>query len=295
MGSGSFVISSVSGSGPYTLTIDSSSGMTVLDHMMSQLSDDADALWKITTITDATTIIVTDNLTEGNGGSAYGAPVAGAGYYQTPGTGLGVTLGPEGATGWRALVLRNAELLDDLLTETGTQALTLGAIGDGEIVQRSGTTLAGIAGYVVAQIVQDSVTADTDCGTAFVDDDTIPLITEGTAVFSQAITPKDASSVLIVDMLVWASGVRVGIGIFDNGNTFVGGGWAGQSVDTSFNTIKASYKVAAGGTTALTFKGRVGTIGAGTAYVNSDSGTTKWGSNIVSYLRITEYRPLGSP
>ena len=299
MGSGNFTISAVSGSGPYTLTIDSSSGMTASDHIMSQLSDDTDALWILTTITDATTIVVTDSLTEGNGGSAFGAPVAGAGYYATPGTGAGLTKGPEGATGWRALAERNFDILDDLLTETGTQNLTLGAIGDGELVIRSSATLAGLAAYVVAQVVEDTGAtrgADSSLTTAFVADDTVPTISEGSAIFSQAITPKHASSILVVESSVMISGKVVAIALYDNANACKSAALGGQSTDDSINTLSVSYQQVSGVTSALTFKVRGGTVGAGTAYLNSDVGTARFGdATIKSFLRITEYRPLGSP
>lgn len=172
-GSGTVTISKVvdNGGGNYTVTVDSSTGMVASDHFGAKIASGAGALYDVVSTPTGTTVVVQDILTEGNGGSPFGVPVPGPGWFATPTAALDLSRPPFQAQGWDAPLQRNATLLDsglqdhkdshvvgggdafvpgDLLDATvsrlregGGTTLTLGAVADGEILLRSGTNLIG--------------------------------------------------------------------------------------------------------------------------------------------------------
>lgn len=94
----------------YRLSVNSTSGVTVGDHLMAAISGGGTGVWEVSAIT-STTITVEDSLTEEHG--AFGAPVGGGSSgvfaYSTP-TAAGLTLIPDGALYWSAALRRNAAL-----------------------------------------------------------------------------------------------------------------------------------------------------------------------------------------
>ena len=99
----------------WTLTVTNSAGVTVGDHLTGELAGGDDAIWLINAVPDGTTVRVIDSLTEGNGGAEFGTPQTGTVGYATPTPLQGLSLGAEGAPGWRAINERNMNVIDGLL------------------------------------------------------------------------------------------------------------------------------------------------------------------------------------
>lgn len=111
MARGTFTISAVSGSGPYTLTVSSSTGMVADDHIGARVTSTSGpgGLWVITGIA-GNDVTVADTLTEENGG-AFGAPIAGSynAWFSTPTT-EDLSRPPHLGVAWDAAMRRNAYL-----------------------------------------------------------------------------------------------------------------------------------------------------------------------------------------
>lgn len=95
----------------YSLTVNTTSGVTVGDHVTGPITGGGSGVWIVTAKT-ATTITVADSLTEERG-SEFGSPVAGGASsvfaYSTP-TADGLTLVPDNSLHWAAAVRRNTYL-----------------------------------------------------------------------------------------------------------------------------------------------------------------------------------------
>lgn len=95
----------------YRLTVNTTSGITVGDHVTGPITGGGSGVWIVTAKT-ATTITVADSLTEERG-SEFGSPVAGGASsvfaYSTP-TADGLTLVPDNSLHWAAAIRRNTYL-----------------------------------------------------------------------------------------------------------------------------------------------------------------------------------------
>jgi hypothetical protein len=117
MASGLVTISGVSvfSAGPppvYTLTLNSTAGITVGDHFLSNtIGTDEDAVYLVTVIVDGQDFRVEDSLVEAHV-TPFGIPGNVGAAYATPGAGQGLTFAPENAPGWRAAHERNFAILD---------------------------------------------------------------------------------------------------------------------------------------------------------------------------------------
>lgn len=111
------------GNGSYTLTMASSSAVTVGDHFGARIGSTSGGggLWEVMSKPDGVSVIVSETLTEENGG-AFGVPIAGDAWYGTPSS-LGFSRIPHLAKAYDAAVRRNA-YIDGLLTHGGTGATT---------------------------------------------------------------------------------------------------------------------------------------------------------------------------
>lgn len=143
---GTLTVSAVTnhGNGSYTLTVGTSSGVTVGDHLgaATGTTNGPGGLWEVMSIPGATSVIVSDTLTEGNGGT-FGAPIAGAGWFSTP-TSSGLSRPPHRATAWDAALRRDHYLLDSA-ADLGTMATQ-----DASAVAITGGAVAGITDLAVA-------------------------------------------------------------------------------------------------------------------------------------------------
>lgn len=117
-------------------------------------------------------------------------------------------------------------------------------------------------------------------------DNSIPQNTEGTEVMMLAITPRSASNVLVIDVVVNSHGgtnTNIVAGLFrDTTAGALAASW-GNMYGTQVGQTCFRHYVTAGGTSAITFKVRAGGSGAG-VYFNG-----LLGGVAASSITITEY------
>jgi hypothetical protein len=167
-GSGTITISGVTntGGGTYKLTVNSTTGMTVGDHLGARTgsSSGPGGLWAITTIHDATSVTVSDTLTEENG-TTFGSPIAGSAWFSTPTTD-GYSRIPHKAVAYDAALRRDhyqidakTQPLDAQLTDVAGLAVTDGGfiVGNGtNFVLETGATARASLGLTIGTDVQAS-------------------------------------------------------------------------------------------------------------------------------------------
>ena len=127
-------------------------------------------------------------------------------------------------------------------------------------------------------------------------DDTIPQNTEGTQFMSQAITPKSATNILVIEAELFVGGSATGLDIVAAlfQDTTANALTAKQSwVDVNGRVaggITVKHVMVAGTTSATTFKVRVGGSSASTITFNGGAGARKYGAIPKSSMIITEYK-----
>ena len=115
-GSGTLTIGSVSGSGPYTVTMTGSvSGVTVGDDFGCKISDGSGAVYRVTAVDTGTNQLTIADVRTAHSVSAYGSPATGSAWYATPSGGGGdqtkLAVPPYGAVGWGNAMDMNSALL----------------------------------------------------------------------------------------------------------------------------------------------------------------------------------------
>lgn len=129
--------------------------------------------------------------------------------------------------------------------------------------------------------------------TVIPNDDTIPQITEGDQYMSLAITPKNASNILRIDVIAnissSATGIIVGALFQDSTTSALAARSVYLGTSTGFVTMSFTHTMAAGTTSATTFKLRIGNGSAGTTGFNGAGGARQYGGVLASSIIITEY------
>ncbi len=147
-------------------------------------------------------------------------------------------------------------------------------------------------GYVKKVVAQDFSVITTS--NIIPNDDTIPQNTEGVEVITATITPQSAANRLLIKATVNASFVVLGqiqgcIALFKDSDA---NAISVSAIDFSDNTVIVGrdlfHEMAAGTTSPITFKLRVGASVAGTVTVNGSSGTRRYGGVMGTYLEIVE-------
>lgn len=148
----------------------------------------------------------------------------------------------------------------------------------------------------VAQMVSTMSSASTTGSTQIPADDTIPQITEGDEVMTCAITPTNASSTLLIQVIVMGASDTAG-------RIFASALFRDAGVDAlaaigpavpganSATMMSLNHTVAAGSTSATTFRVRIGLSGTGTYTFNGSGGTRRYGAITKSSIVITEFLP----
>jgi len=159
--------------------------------------------------------------------------------------------------------------------------------GTVDTLQRSGN---------VIQVVNFQTGAMATGTTVIPKDDTIPQITEGTQFMSLAITPTNASNILIITSSVYAESSILSAGFVSALFVGVTAGALASTIHTAFtagsgtfNTF--SHRMVAGVATELTFRVRSGTHNTGTLTFNGAAGARLLGGSLASSITITEYTP----
>ena len=152
---------------------------------------------------------------------------------------------------------------------------------------------AGLVGGVV-QVVNVQSGAVATGTTVMPHDDTIPQNTEGDEYMTLAVTPKSATNILKIDVVIvlaHGSSPRQAIGLFQD--TTAGAIAAAlediEGTDQA-TTVSFTHYMTAGTTSATTFKVRAGSSGAGTTTFNGVGGARKLGGVMASSITITEIK-----
>lgn len=162
------------------------------------------------------------------------------------------------------------------------------------IIKTNGTA---IAGGKLAQSLTATTTNYVGLSTTIPADDTIPQNTEGTEILTQAITPANANSKIIITASIE---IRSPAG---SGGTFIGALFK----DTTANAVRASavycdaggvsghltliFEETAGSTSSRTYKFRGGPASAITMYYNGDASGRMFGGVSAVTLRVEEVLP----
>lgn len=125
-------------------------------------------------------------------------------------------------------------------------------------------------------------------------DDTIPQNTEGDQYMTLAITPKSTTNILVIDVTVSLANsavVHLIAALFQD-STANALAAINQFQETSGGNriIRVLHTMAAGTTSATTFKVRAGGSGAGTTTFNGAAGARLFGAITKSSITVTEYK-----
>jgi len=151
------------------------------------------------------------------------------------------------------------------------------------------------AGHVVqVAYMEDGVVATGT--TVFVDDDTIPQITEGIQFMTLAIIPTSATNKLMVDVIYniigsYTGGQSVVGAVFNtdfHATNALAASYNGVSNDYSINSLPIRFYVVAGTTSSTTFRFRGASCSPGTMTFNGRASAGKLGGVLLSSMTITE-------
>jgi len=158
------------------------------------------------------------------------------------------------------------------------------------------TTLPTLQGQVL-QVVNYQTGAVATGTTTIPADDTIPQITEGNEYMTLAITPKSATSVLIVSVVFFGAGSVAGqqnisVALFQDATANALASVYTQTANTNAaTTIPLTHKMTSGTTSATTFRVRAGLGAAGTTTFNGFASGRAFGGVAASSITITEVVP----
>ncbi len=192
----------------------------------------------------------------------------------------------------------------DAVTNTLTLPASTGTLHDenstllssklsGALPAIDGSALTGISGGKVLQIVKFQTGAVATGTTVTPNDDTIPQITEGNEYMSLAITPTDATSILLISVVVMyttSAPQHTAIALFkDAGANAIASMLQSPSAGALSQHAGIVHNQTAGDTAVQTFTVRIGCVDAGTTTFNGRGGTRFHGGVLASSITITEY------
>jgi len=142
----------------------------------------------------------------------------------------------------------------------------------------------------VFQVVNTQTGATASGTTQIPLDDTIPQITEGDEYFTRTITPTNASNILIIEVIVNASGDGDWtVALFQDATANALDAVHGHSGSTQRNqTVSLRYCMVAGTTSETTFRVRCGSSTAVTFNLNYHGTARLYGGVNISSITITE-------
>jgi hypothetical protein len=149
MGAGLISISAYSGGGPsYSLTVDSSSGVSVDDHV----SDGAGNIYRATSVPDSTTINIQDDVEPD---APVGTPTTGNGAFWTATDEHSLSQAPFSTPYWDAIWRRDMRQIDDYLGAHGTAGGDLSGEYPDPEVQSVAKSLRLLGGLIAPTILGD--------------------------------------------------------------------------------------------------------------------------------------------
>lgn len=168
--------------------------------------------------------------------------------------------------------------------------------GNGAGSSPSWVALSTSTSGLVYQVAASSTGAVATGTTVMPYDDTIPQITEGDQYLSVSITPNNASSTLIIDVVLngahTAGPAHLTCGLFQDATA---NALAAQSQYYVTGGVMANFafrhKMTAGTTSSTTFRVRAGSNNAGTFTFNGSAGARQLGGVLASSIMVTEILP----
>lgn len=125
-------------------------------------------------------------------------------------------------------------------------------------------------------------------------DDTIPQNTEGTALPNEVtITPSSATNRLLIEVEVpmsISSSAHMVVALFQDSDADALAAVAENGGSGSISSVIFTHEMAAGTTSATTFKLRYGANTAATSYVNGNNSARRFGGAMQTRLRVTEIK-----
>lgn len=145
------------------------------------------------------------------------------------------------------------------------------------------------------QRVRSEIATVVTCGSTIPEDNSIPQNSEGVEVTTVTITPKGSSNKLRVRAGVSgnsASAQDAFAAIFkDSGADAIAAGSGSNPTTNECFIIYLEVEVTAGGTSAITFKLRVGGDTSSNLYVNGkDGGSQRFGGKNITFLEVEEFK-----
>lgn len=162
-------------------------------------------------------------------------------------------------------------------------------------LQDSSVTSAKVATGFVVQIVSTNFSAVATGTTVIPTDDTIPQNTEGDQYMTQAITPKSTTNRLSIELTAVLSNSSAAadmiMALFQDSTAGALAATLQTFPTTTYQqNITLRHDMAAGTTSATTFKMRGGGSSAGTTTFNGQGAARKFGGITISNIRIIEYK-----
>jgi hypothetical protein len=144
------------------------------------------------------------------------------------------------------------------------------------------------------QVAQNTISAVATGTTIIPADDTIPQITEGDQYMTQAITPRSATNLLVIEASILMSNNQANsnnaVALFQDSTANALAGSIGAIASANFmTTLSLRYGMVAGTTSSTTFRVRAGGSLAGTTTVNGQVAGRFYGAMPKSSLIVREY------
>lgn len=182
---------------------------------------------------------------------------------------------------------------------SGTILLTQPAVAGSNTITlpaETGTARTTVSSGTVLQIVNYQTGAVATGTTVIPFDDTIPQNTEGDEYMSLAITPKSATSKLLIQVTVQATCSVLSWGnaaLFqDSTANALAVAFGFTDTATSGHAVEFTHYMTSGTTSSTTFKVRAGVNGGGsTMTFNGQAGARRFGGTLASSITITEVVP----
>lgn len=125
-------------------------------------------------------------------------------------------------------------------------------------------------------------------------DNTIPQSTEGEGIMTESITPTNATNRLRITIVVDIHQTTAGVGVVSLFKDVIANALASGVAGSSSGPLTVVYEMAAGTTSSILFKVRVGPSVAGTLYLNGDSSSRLLGGISAVRLKIEEIAIAGN-
>jgi len=185
------------------------------------------------------------------------------------------------------------------VTLTGSSSGTIQIVapataGTNTLTMPAATDTVAVQSQAVRQVVSTFTgTMATGSGASIPFDNTIPQNTEGDQFMSLSITPKSATSRLLIDVTwIGATGTvsqTITAALFqDTTANALAAACCNNATGSGVNTLRFLYSMTSGTTSSTTFKVRAGADGGGVITFNGVASTARMGGVFVSNITITE-------